>query len=186
MARASQTSYPWFYNSSIYVIADNLKLLGEAAGQSVLLKISTIIVKVTSLALCVYLLAKSRTTRLPKAAVRHFDFLTAIVFCLLVSQTVWEHYLVALFPMLVYIAASRRHFGRGGLALAGGIFILAAWQNLILINFLSANFHFTTVPQLVLIGLCKSAPLWLTAIFMWRHHKDVFNSYADPAWYQLT
>jgi hypothetical protein len=182
MARASQTSYPWFYNSSIYVIAENMKLLGESAGQSLLIKLSTVIVKVTSLALCVYLLAKSRATKLPKAAVRHFDFLTAIVFCLLVSQTVWEHYLAALFPMLTYVAASRRHFSRGALGLIAAIFLLAAWQNLIVINFISANFHFSTAPQLVLIGVCKSAPLWLTAIFMWRHHEDVFNSYAAPAW----
>ena len=128
------------------------------------------------------LLAKSRNSAIPEAARRHFDFLTAVVFCLLVSQTVWEHYLAMLFPLLAYTAASRHYFGRGALALTGAIFMLAAWQNLILINFLSASFNFNTLPELALIGLCKSAPLWLTAIFLWRHHREIFDSYAAPAW----
>jgi len=182
MLRANQTSYAWFYNSSLYVIAENMKLLGEGAGQNALWKLSTIMVKLMSLALCVYLLVKSRTSKLSQSARRHFDFLTAIVFCLLVSQTVWEHYLAVLFPLLAYVAASHRYFSRSALALAGAIFLLAAWQNLIVINFLRANFHFDTAPELVLIGLCKSAPLWLTAIFLWRSHKEFFGSYAVPVW----
>lgn len=182
MMRATQTSYPWFYNSSIYVVAENLNLLGEGAGQNAALKLSIVMVKLASLVLCIYLLVKSRASKLSKAASRHFDFLTAIVFCLLVSQTVWEHYLAVLFPMFAYIAAAHRHFSRPALALAGVTFLTAAWQNLILINFVSATFHFDTAIELVLIGLCKSAPLWLTAIFLWRYHKEFLGSYAAPAW----
>jgi hypothetical protein len=182
MLRATQTSYPWFYNSSIYVVAENLKLLGEGAGQNAALKLSVVMVKLASLALCIFLLVRSRASKLSKAAGRHFDFLTAIVFCLLVSQTVWEHYLAVLLPMFAYIAAAHRHFSRPALALAGVMFLTAAWQNLILINFVSAIFHFDTAIELVLIGLCKSAPLWLSAIFLWRYHKEFLGSYHAPAW----
>jgi hypothetical protein len=159
-----------------------MKLLSDTAGQSGVLKLSAILAKLLSATLCVYLLVKSRTSGLSARANRHFGVLTAIAFCLLVSQTVWEHYLAVLFPMLAYIAASYRHFSRSALALAGAIFLMAAWQNLILINFLRANLAFDTSWELLLIGLCKSAPLWLTAVFLWRYRREFIGTYTAPAW----
>ena len=182
MARASQESYPWFYNSSIYVVAENIRILANAGQWNDVLKLSTIAVKVAALAICVYALIKSRTLKLPEPARRHFEFLTAIVLCVLVAQTVWEHYLVALFPLLIYIAAARHRFRTATLGLATAIFLLAAWQNLILISFLRAHSNFSTIPELILIGLIKSAPLTLTAFLLLRLHQDMFQSYKAPAW----
>jgi len=191
MRRGSQTGYAWFYNSSLYVVAENLKLLAEPVGeQSSTLKIFMLGVKALVLATFGYLSWMSRARKWPRtwplkwpdAARRHFDFLLAITFCLLISQTVWEHYLAALFPLLAYILAARRQFNAGALALVGAIILLAIGQNLILINFLRAHFSFDSRPELVLIGLFKSAPLLLTLIFLWRHYREMFKSYDASLW----
>jgi Glycosyltransferase family 87 len=182
MLAGSQESRPWFYNSSMYVTADNLKLFASGTTNSSVLTLSIVAVKALALAVCVFALIQSRSFGLPDGARRHFDFLTSIVFSLLVMQIVWEHYLTALFPLLAYIAASRRHFSHTALALAIAIFLGAAWQNLILVNFLRTHFNFNSVPELLFIGVLKSAPLLLTMIFLWRYYQDVFRSYSSSAW----
>jgi len=182
MAQGSQETRPWFYNSSLYVIGDNLRLLSDTITQSLPLRLSTLVVKLLAISVCVYSIVKSRGSKLTDAARHHFNFMTAIVLCLLVSHIVWEHYLTALLPMLIYIAASKRHFSREALILAGLIFALAAWQNLILINLIRTYTSFDTVPELIAIGVLKSSPLILTLVFMWRYSREVLQSYSAPAW----
>ncbi len=183
MLRGSQTGYPWFYNSSLYVVAENLKLLAEPVGEQGLgLKILALGVKAFVLATCGYLLWLSHSRKRSEAARRHFDFLLAIAFCLLISQTVWEHYLAALFPLLIYVIAARRQFGGAAMALVVAIILLSIGQNLIFVNFLRFNFSFDSRFDLTLIGLFKSAPLLLTLGFLCRYYREMLRSYDAPAW----
>lgn len=185
MLRGNREVYSWFYNSSLYVVAENLKLMEASVGGrgrwSIALEAGPIAVKLVVLATFIRLLWQGRALK-PLEARRHFDFLMASVFSLLMLQTVWEHYLSILFLPLAYVVAARRYFSFESLVLVGSVFALAIWQNLILINFLRAHFIFDSTIELALIGLFKSGPLLLTLIFLWWRSKEFFRSYSAPAW----
>lgn len=176
--------HPWFFNSSLYTVGENLKLLAQPPADATTVNIIAIGVKLSVLAFFVHLLWRSREMKWDDQARRHFHFLMAIAFCLLISQTVLEHYLASLFLLLIYIVASHRHFSFGALALIGAIFALAIGQNLILVNFLRYTFNFDSTPELTLIGLYKSAPLLLTLIFLWRYRQALFESYTAFAYHK--
>jgi hypothetical protein len=179
MAQGSQQSAPWFYNSSLYVVSENLKLIGI---HNRIIDIAVVMGKGLCLAVCCFVIFKSRKSQLPETARRHFDIHTAVVFSLLVSQIVWEHYLTALFPLLVYFAASKNYFDRSGLWLGAAIFAAAAWQNLILVNLIRSLNSFDTLPGLIFIGIVKAAPLLLTLLFVSRYYRDWISTYRSPAW----
>jgi len=182
MLQSGKGGYPWFYNSSLYVVVENLKLLAKPAADPKTVDSIALGVKLAALAFFGYLLWRSRASKWADEARRHFYFMMASVFCLLISQTVWEHYLAILFLLLIYVVAASRHFSFGARALIGAIFALSIGQNLILVNFLRYNFNFDSRPELVLIGLFKSAPLLLTLIFLWSRRSELFESYSAFAY----
>ena len=183
---AVRFTYPWYYNSSLYILIDNLRAAigptAEAGFFKLLLGGLTYGVQAAALAGVSYLTVKSRSERWPAGARRHFDFVMAITFFLLWSVTLWEHYLAVLFLPIVYVVASRQYFSKGALDLVAAIFVLSVGQNLILTDFLRAHFAFDSLAALLGIGLFKSGPLILMAIFLWRHHQELFRSYGAPAW----
>lgn len=182
MIRGSQGGYPWFYNSSLYVAAENLKLLASPPVVSPFLGLTVTAVKAIVLGLTFYLLWVGRKKIEQPEAARHFNFQIACVFTLLISQTVWEHYLAVMFIPLSYIVASCRSTSRGASILLGLIFLFSAGQNIILINVLRYRFDFNTVPELILAGLLKSAPLVLMLIFLAFYNRQMLRSYQTPAW----
>ncbi len=184
MSQGLKNAYPWFYNSSLYVTAENLKLLASPPVDARLVGVSVLLVKLLMVTLCAYLIWQGRKQKMTAAAGRHFEFLMAVVFCLLVSQTVWEHYLSVLFLLLAYVVAAHRHFSLGALSLIAAIFILSIGQNLILVNLLRSIHNFDSAFELVSIGLFKSAPLLLTAIFLWLCRREFFNSHLAAVWAQ--
>jgi hypothetical protein len=181
-----QSTYPWYYNSSLYILVDNLRTaVGSQADAGVyrlLLAGLTYGVKATVLATVVFLTVKSRAQGWSDAARRHFDFVMAILFFLLWSLTVWEHYLAVLFIPLVYVVAAREYFSRRALVIVGSIFVLSLGQNLILTDLLRSRLTFDSLVALLGIALFKSGPLLLTLVFLLRHHAELFRSYAAPAW----
>jgi hypothetical protein len=182
---ASNTFYPWFYNSSIYVLIDNLRIYwrvqSEVSSYSVF-SLAATAARVFLVALFVYLIARGRLQSWSAPAKRHFHFCMAVAFCLFLAPVVWEHYLSVLFFPLAYIIASRRHFSGGAMAVIGSIFFLAVWQNLILVNFLRYNFVWDTLFELISVGLLKSAPLLLFLYFLLRYKTALLESYSAPAW----
>ncbi|MEK7832794.1 MAG: hypothetical protein AAB401_17000, partial [Acidobacteriota bacterium] len=124
----------------------------------------------------------SRKENWPKPAQRHFDFLMAVTFCLMFSQTVWEHYLTVLFLLLAYLVAVGRQFSSAAVILLAAIFAASLGQNIVLINVLNSRFSFDSIPELIVAGLLKSSPLWLTLIFLIRHRREFFQSYLTPQW----
>lgn len=179
-----QAKFPWYHNSSLFILAEALRswLPGRTAAGDLLVTTATYALKAIVLATFGYLVVKSRTRRWPDAARRHFHFVLAIAFFLLWSPTLWEHYLAVLFPLLAYIVASREQFSGRARALVGVIFLLSLGQNLILMDWLRGRFAFDSAVTLTGIALLKSGPLWLTLILLWRHYPDVFRSYSVPAW----
>lgn len=179
MIRGLGLSYAWPYNSSIYVTIENLRLLFPASPGLAALNLA---IKVFVVGAFIYVLARARSQEWSSPARRHFEFLMAVSVCLLLSQTVWEHYLSALFLLLMYVVASYRHFSRKGLTLVGAAFLLAIGQNLILIDFLRSEFSLDSFFGLLVMGLFKSGPLLLTLIFLLSQRKELFASYASRLW----
>jgi hypothetical protein len=186
MRRSSGTGWAWYFNSSLYIVLDNLREYaggpGAAGAANLSLSIATYALRLVVVITLVSLIARSRRASLPAAARRHFDFTLATIFFLVWSPTVWEHYLSLLFPFLVYLVATREYFRRDAIAIVGLIFILSVFQNLILINWLRERFAFDSLPGLIGIGLLKSGPLVLTMVLLWRHGGELIRSHTGETW----
>jgi hypothetical protein len=182
----SQLSRPWQFNSSLYVPIENVRLLALTAttaprATTALLGLVWAL-KLVVVAIFVIIVRASHRQAWPLPARRHFEFLMGVCFWLLVSQTIWEHYLTLLFIPLVYIVAVRRWFPQRARQLVAAIFVLSLGQNLVLMEFLWTRVDIQSVSALIGIGLFKSGPLLLTLILLWRHRGSLFASYTRPVW----
>lgn len=177
-------NYSWLYNSSLYVAAESLK---ERASTPVspFVNATVVVVKLLMLALFGWLAWQSRTRTALPAARQHFDFLLALTFCLALSQTVWEHYLALLFPLIAYVIASYRQFSRGAIALIAVILALSITQN-VTFTALLRPVEITSPVALVIVGLFKSAPLLLSVIFLARYREELFTGYQAESWRRLS
>lgn len=176
----------WFYNSSLYVPFDNVRLLPGFQTASPALRIALGVanagLKLAVLGTLASLAWRSREFEWSDRARRHFRFLLAVLLFLLVSQLLWEHYLSPLFLLMAYVWARRSAFSRAAIILFVGITIAALGQNLIVVNFVRYRFSFETLPAALGIGVLKAAPLLLTLVFLWRHGHEWLRSYQTPAW----
>ncbi len=186
MGEGTRKLSPWFYNSSLYVTLDNFKIFlqpqSDSPSRSVVFTLCLFGLKAIVVGTFIYLIIQSRSQKWFPTARRHFDFLMAVSFSLLISQVVFEHYLAPLFLLLIYVVASHRAFSLRVMTLIGLIFLLAVGQNLILIDFLRTHFQWDSPVELLLTGLFKSGPLLLTLIFLWKYAGELFQSYATQAW----
>ena len=174
----------WLYSSSLYVAAESLK---ERATTPVspFVNAAVVVVKLSMIVLFGWLAWRSRHRALLPAARRHFDFLLALTFCLALSQTVWEHYLALLFPLIAYVIASYRQFSRGAIVLIAIILTLSITQN-VTFTALLRPVEITSPVALVVVGLFKSAPLLLSVIFLVRYSEELFTGYQAESWRRLT
>jgi hypothetical protein len=124
--------------------------------------------------------ARRRDWRRP--ASDHFRVVTAITFFLMISQTVWEHYLSFLFPLVTYCLAMRPVFGVGFNRVVVAMVLLSIGQNLVIVNAVSNTFELESLPTLLAIGLIKSGPLLGTAVLFTWYRRELLDSYADRAW----
>lgn len=180
--KSGQLTYAWYYNSSLFIAIENIRTgLGlQADAYRPLFSGLTIAMQAFVLVTVVYLARKAHQAGWKRAALRHFDVIMATLFFLVWSRTVWEHYLSVLFLLLAYLVAVRQRFSRAALSLVAAIFALSVFQNLIFTSWLRAHVAFDTLPALLGIALVKSGPLLLTLVFLWRHWREWFDSYA--AW----
>jgi hypothetical protein len=186
MLKSVEIIFPWFYNSSLYITVEHLRLFsGEVAGPFIpnfVFNLVNGLMKVSLLGAFIALIIKSKSFQWSSQSRNHFLFLTAISFGLFLSQTVWEHYLAMLFLPLAYCLAVRRYFSSRAFGLIIGIVLFSIGQNLIVIHALQNLFSFDSWPKLVLICLFKSSPLLLMLIFLGMFHQKLFNSYKDNLW----
>ena len=185
MRRSSGFAYPWNFNSSIHTVLVSLRqYAGPAAPAEVrqALSIASWMVKGVVIIGTLWLLHRGRRETWPAPARRHFYFVLAIVFFLLWSPTVWEHYLSLLVVPLTYVIAAHAYFSRRALAIVAAILVTSVAQNLILINWVREHVEFDSLPVLVAAAIVKSAPLLLTMVLLTRHRDELFRSYFAPAW----
>jgi glycosyl transferase family 87 len=185
LARGATRSYPWVYNSSLYVWLDALRIpfpprLGQGPGGVV--AGAVVVAKLLVLGFAIVMFLPGQTRAWTPRARRHFHFLLAVAFCLLLSQTVWEHYLAALFLPLAYMVAMRERLGRAAVALISVIFFLAIWQNLIIVNVIRNHVRWDSFVILLAAGLLKSGPLLVFLLVLVRHRAAVLATYTSPAW----
>ena len=168
--------YSWYYNSSIYVWLDILR------SHTPLAIVLTYALKTVVVLVLAWFAWQARRATWTHGARRHLCFLLMMVFYLVFSPTVYEHYLSLLFPLLIFIVASASSFSRQALTLVATIFAFSVAQNLILINWVRYGFNIDSLPELLFVALVKGAPLLLTMVLLWRHRGEVLQSHAAPAW----
>jgi hypothetical protein len=179
-------TFPWHLNSSLYVLIEHLRLglgpRGETGFLRMLLAALPTGLKLVLLGTFAYLFFQSRRYQWSEAARRHFHMLLAILFFVLWSRTLWDHYLALLFIPLIYVVATRHYFSRGAMALVAGIFLLSIGQNLVLTEVLRTRLTLESLGSLLAIAVFKTGPLVLTLVLLWRHSHGLLRSHASPAW----
>lgn len=176
----------WMHNSALTVPLENLRLQWDLQSTSpdrpAWLTASVLAVRLLVLTVFVRLMLAARRQCWLPAARRHFVYLVGIMFSLLFSTIVWDHYLSLLFLPLAWVLASRRHIDHGARWLLASVFVVALGQNLIFVLWLEAHFRFDTPLELLAVGLFKAAPLLLSLILMWRYQDDLFRTYSSADW----
>jgi len=170
----------WEDNSSLYIVPEHLRRWtlensGDAASRMFTAIVHVIRLGVLATLAFVFWLGRKRHWGDPGR--RHFAFHLALLFFLLFSTIVWEHYLVLLFPWLALLVARRDAVSRPTLTLVVGVLALSVLQNLIISRFILANFAIDTLVELLLILAYKSGPLWLVWFLLLRHRESVFAAY---------
>jgi hypothetical protein len=138
--------------------------------------------KLSVVATFVFIVYKSRARKWTEAARNHFNFLMAISFFSLFGHIVYEAYLTFLFVVLAYLVAARESFVRQARVLIYAIFFFSFWQNIIWMDLLRYLFDLNTIPELIGIGLFKSSPLILLLVLLWKHYRELFESYEFESW----
>jgi hypothetical protein len=160
----------WTFNSSLYVFAGELQHWFEAhhEGQYPRLLISTLIlsIKLGVVAMFAWVVWRTRREFTSHAARAYWNYLLAIVFFLLVSQTIWEHYLALLFIPLALLLARHNELDRTQRWMVPVLFVALPLQNLIVILLLQDWFAFDTLPALLPVLVLKTAPLWLALLLI--------------------
>jgi hypothetical protein len=189
MRSGVQSTFPWYYNSSLYILADAVSTaLGsgpDAASPTRLFTALVFLIKTVVLVTIVFLVLRSRAQRWTVAARRHFTFVVSILFFLWWSMTLWDHYLELLFIPLIYLVASDQWFSRRARILIGAMFLLSLGQNLIFVSWLRSHIESDWRSLLLAVTVLKAGPLLVMLTFVWRHYPELFDSYAAPAWNQI-
>ena len=176
---------PWYYNSSLFILIEQPKswFATRGAGPALLatFKVLTFIVKIAILSGCAWLAVKSRPYLTNPRTRNHFRFNLSLLFFLMVSQTLWEHYLTVLFIPLSFLLATQDRFEKRAQAIVWSIIVLSIGQNLIFIHALQSIFTFQSLSAQIAVCVFKSAPIWIMIIFLWRYHQALFKAYETPA-----
>jgi hypothetical protein len=183
LLKGSQKPSPWFFNSSLYILADAFRPIegsapipGAGGRLPDLLRIG---LKLGVLASFVWLAMEARRQTWAPERRRQFNFLLAVSYSLLLSQVVWEHYLAVLFLPLAALIAGTPAFRPAARRHLGVIFIAALAQNLILVMFFRSHVEITSLPELLLVSLIKSGTLLLYLLWLVVYRDQLFRWYAE-------
>ncbi len=175
----------WWGNSSLTLTLENLRHWALRNHQPELVLTLDFLRLATSLALAAFflwLVLKSRSLIPSKQARLHFLYLAALCFGLMLLPVVWEHYLALLFIPLAAVVARRREFPSSAMILIAIIFAFPVLRNIAFALWMPSPPGQDSWPMLVLLGLSKSAPLLLLAVFLQRHYRSWLRTYASPDW----
>jgi len=166
----------WQYNSSLFTLPGELRrwnaLQDGAAWPDGAFSAMLLLLKLALLASLVWVVRRTRPL-LGTGAREHFDFMLAIMAFLLLSQTVWEHYLSFMFLPLAWLLAVRPRLDRAVMLMAVVFAAALPLQNIIVILLLQNLFAFDTLTAVLPVVVLKSAPVWLGWIFLLRYHREL-------------
>ncbi len=175
MLSGSSFTGDWFYSSALFSIILQYMYAFDWP-KSLMLQLSAV-VKLGVVASFAWVVFRTRPRLAERHALAHFNFLLAIMFFLLVSQTLWEHYLSLMFIPLVFLLVPRTQKNTSltwmGLVFAASLPL----QNIIIIQLLQYLFALDSITLLTPLMLLKTAPLWLGWIFVLRHHEWFISIY---------
>jgi hypothetical protein len=182
----SQFSRGWQFNSSLYVPFENFRFYGlVGAGASWSAQALTALISAVKLAVVAafaVLMWRSRRGSWSMPARRHFEFVMAALFWLLVSQIVWEHYLAILFIPLAYFVATARMFPESARRMLLAIFVLCLAQNLVIMELVWTRLDPGSLPVFLIAGAVKAGPLLLALAFLWSYQASMFGMYRSREW----
>jgi hypothetical protein len=179
LRESARSTWRWYYNSSTFVLLDNIKQgLGRGDDDPTFAAL-TIALQISVIIGVLWLTVRAHRQHWSAPAMRHFDANVAILLFLWWSRTVWEHYLAVLFVPLLYIVANPARFSRGARGVVMAIVGLSLFQNLIFTTWLR-SFGVASLPALLAVALLKTGPLLLTMFLVMRYQRELFDSYA--AW----
>lgn len=176
---AGLTSH-WSNSSSIYSAFSALQTLFQQQGAGVKDSVFSMLQLLTKLCVVitfVYVVVKSRHKLVTETARAHFNFLLAILFFLLISQTLWEHYLSFMFIPLACLLAAAPCMSRAQHWMLCLLIVSLPLQNLILVRLLQDWLAFDSLAQLLPVLLLKTAPLWLTWIMLLIYYDNIVCIY---------
>lgn len=172
---------PWFFNSSLSVIFDNLR--GIAGMQEAWYGPASLLVRGVAALAVVVGLVESRRYTWPDHARRHFQFSMAIAFGLFLMPIVWEHYLSMLFIPLSYLLVFFHRLSRPAQAILAMIYGLCFLQNLVIVMWLRSHLPASHAMWLMIsTALFKSAPLLLFALLLYWQRRRVLETYGFKKW----
>ncbi|MGE0354759.1 MAG: glycosyltransferase 87 family protein [Gemmatimonadales bacterium] len=183
--RGSSKPSPWFFNSSIYILADLVRPIEHSAplrgapGGRLAAQLGAAM-KLAVLGVFVVLAVRFHRHRLIAPPRRRGEFMLALSFCLLVSQVVWEHYLALLFIPLLWLVSLGHRLPRGAVRWLGAVVLFSVLQNLVLIEFFREHVTISSHPVLLLVSLVKCAPLLLYLGWLLRYHRPLFAGVGLP------
>jgi len=175
----------WHYNSSLFVPIDEARAAlaargapaAERAGWAVPLVMAAVAVTFA------LLVRRSRRRGWSGAARGHFALLLSLPFFLLVSRTVWEHYLMLLLPLLAFLLAREARLPAVGRALLAAIVLLSIGQNMVVVELVRAHLPSASPAAQLAAALAKALPLALTWALLWRCREELLRGHdPSPAW----
>jgi len=185
MLNGSGYTADWFYSSALFSIILQYMYAFDWP-RSLMMQLSAVL-KLCVVASFAWVVIRTRPQLTDRHARAHFNYLLAIMFFLLVSQTVWEHYLSLMFIPLAFLLAPRAR-KIAGLTWMGLVFAASLpLQNIIVVQLLRSRFALDSITTLTPLMLLKTAPLWLGWIFLLRYHEWFIGIYRPdgPASIQL-
>jgi hypothetical protein len=162
----------WTYNSSLYVLANELQQ--RLALQGLLV----IAIKLGVVASFAWFVITTRKQFVSREAREYCYFMLAILFFLLISNIVWEHYLAFLFLPLALLLAFHERLDRKLRWMLVPLLASLPLQNLIVIRLLQDTLAFDTLAVLLPLLVLKTAPLWLGWILLLGYRRrlvDIFQ-----------
>lgn len=188
LLQSTGETWSWHYNSSVFIVLDNLRAWAAPGPESAVAVLFSLLgwLLVAGAVVVVAVLARAGRNRdWTDPARRHFHFMLALLFFLLSSRTIWEHYLAFLFPWLVLVAVRGEALGRAARLTLLATLGLSIFQNFIFTDWLRSAFAITSLPALMAAALYKSGPLLLSALLALRYRAEWLGIYASPAWQGL-
>jgi hypothetical protein len=170
----------WRYSSSLFILIQAAREGGLArVVPTAVFDLVALAIKLGVVVTIATIFWRARSWPFTSSARHHFGFVMSLAFFILISQTLWDHDLAVLFPLLISLVVFWPKLGAELRVLIASIFVACLGQSQIVIALLASWFTFDSPLALTAVVLFKSAPIWLLWTLLIRHWKAVANVSVD-------